>query len=84
MYISYVTKATSLLMCFYSLTYSLLIAYVSSYPDGGCRNHMGVAHSSCYKLDCGYPGCRQAKEAVVIVMNWLINCHRDDCISNLT
>ena len=33
---------------FHSL--ALLIAYVSSYPDGGCRNHMGVAHSSCYKL----------------------------------
>ena len=23
---------------------------MSSYPDGGCRNHMGVAHSYCYEL----------------------------------
>ena len=22
---------------------------LSSYPDGECRNHMGVAHSYCYK-----------------------------------
>ena len=23
---------------------------MSSYPDGGYRNHMGVAHSFCYKI----------------------------------
>ena len=22
----------------------------SSYPDGGCKKHMGVAHSYCYKF----------------------------------
>jgi len=48
-YISYVAKPASLLLCFHSLAYSLLIA-TSSYADGGCRNHMGVAHSFCYIL----------------------------------
>ena len=42
MYISYVkTHLTSLLLCFHSLQYSLLIAYVISYPDGWYRNHNG-------------------------------------------
>ena len=43
MYISCVAKAR----LFY--LFSQLIA-TSSYPDGRCRNHVGVAHSSCYKL----------------------------------
>ena len=40
--------------CVHSHSLTLLgaprVQYTSSYPDGGYRNHVGVAHSWCYKL----------------------------------
>ena len=47
MYISYVPKA-----CLFTAVFSQLSSdwWTSSIPDGGCRNHVGVGHFSCYKL----------------------------------
>ena len=47
MYISYVPKARLFTAVFSQLSSDW---WTSSIPDGGCRNHMGVAHFSCYKL----------------------------------
>ena len=43
------SKPTSLVLCFTAKHIHCQLP-TSSYPDGGYRNHVGVAHSYCYKL----------------------------------
>ena len=51
MYISHVSTVAYNIYCCVFIAYNIHCSLsTSSYPDGGYRNHMGVAHSYCYEL----------------------------------